>query len=246
MGLRFLRRRQNGGYAYKNAPLVARRIQRQNRYFARTWLQNRTLIYERKRVQKIPRLANVQNLALFRRYDGNNNANILYLNQSYRTTKQISLEANKILDFLNLGNAIPVLRVGEEVKYDVTDNIHLYIENMKNKGYSSIAVLCKDEFEVEDKYLYLRQFFPEIKKINSQDNVYEGGLCIIDVMSSKGLEFDSVIISDVSESKYSSEIIIDYKKLYVAMTRSLHELVLCYDSEPTLALKKEQNKILKK
>lgn len=171
---------------------------------------------------------------------------ILHLNQSYRTTKEISLEANKILEFLDLDNATPVLRSGEEVNYDVTDNIYLHIIDMKNKGYSSIAVLCKDEDEVNNKYIDLCKYFPEIKMINSKDNIYEGGLCIIDVKSAKGLEFDAVIISDVSENMYSSESIVDYKKLYVAMTRSLHELVICSDGELTLALRQEKNKLLKK
>lgn len=171
---------------------------------------------------------------------------IMHLNQSYRTTKEISLEANKMLTFLELGNANPVLRNGEQVNYDITDNIHLHIIDMKAKGYNSIAVICKDEEEVSDKYIDLREYFPEIKMINSKDNIYEGGLCIVDVKSAKGLEFDAVIISDASENMYNSESMIDYKKLYVAMTRPLHELVICSDGELTLALRQEKNKQLKK
>jgi len=173
-------------------------------------------------------------------------ANVLNLNQSYRTTQEISLEANKVLDFLGLGNANPVLRSGEEVTYDASDSIYLHIINMKNKGYNSIAVLCKDEEEVNDKYIYLQKLFPEIRKINSKDNAYEGGLCIIDVKSAKGLEFDAAIISDASENRYNSDVSVDYKKLYVAMTRALHELVICSNGDLTLALKKEKNKQLKK
>ena len=48
LGLRLLRRRQDGGHSHQDASLVAGQIPRQNRYVARTRLQNRTLIWKRK------------------------------------------------------------------------------------------------------------------------------------------------------------------------------------------------------
>lgn len=215
-------------------------------YMIKTLFSNSTYSIFGDLAQSIYSYKAIENWDLLNENIFDEKASILYLNQSYRTTKEISLEANKVLTFLGLGNANPVLRNGEQVNYDITDNIYLHIMDMKNKGYSSIAVLCKDEEEVNDKYISLCESFPEITKINSKDNTYEGGLCIIDVQSAKGLEFDAAIISDASQNRYNSEEVVDYKKLYVAMTRSLHELVICSDGDLTLALKKEKNKQLKK
>jgi len=217
-----------------------------NFYMIKTIFPNSTYSIFGDLAQSIYSYKSIENWDILNKNIFDDKADILNLNQSYRTTQEISLEANKILDFLCLDNANPVLRNGEEVNYDVTDNIHLHIINMKNKGYNSIAILCKDEEEVNDKYIYLKKIFPEITKINSKDNNYEGGLCIIDVKSAKGLEFDAAIISDASENRYNSEEVVDYKKLYVAMTRSLHELVICSNGDLTLALKKEKKKQLKK
>lgn len=50
---------------------------------------------------------------------------------------------------------------------------------------------------------------------------YTGGVTIIPSYLSKGLEFDSVIISD--SDKYS-ENTLDTKLLYVACTRAMHTL----------------------
>jgi DNA helicase-2/ATP-dependent DNA helicase PcrA len=42
----------------------------------------------------------------------------------------------------------------------------------------------------------------------------------------KGLEFDQVIVPDVSEKNYSTEM--DRNMLYVACTRAMHHLALTY------------------
>ena len=61
----------------------------------------------------------------------------------------------------------------------------------------------------------------DIKLISENLDKYTGGTIIIPSYLSKGLEFDSVIISD--SNKYS-ENILDIKLLYVACTRAMHTL----------------------
>lgn len=47
----------------------------------------------------------------------------------------------------------------------------------------------------------------------------------------KGLEFDRVIVADVSANNYHTEM--DRHLLYVACTRAMHQLMLIYQGEPS-------------
>jgi len=160
-----------------------------------------------------------------------NKANVLTLTQSYRTTKEITVEANKVLNSLGLTPAIPVLRQGIQVKYINRDFIKELMELM-NKDYSSIAIICKDEESSNKTYKKLAKKINGIKLVKEKDNIYTGGVCVIDVASSKGLEFDAVMIADATKDNDTLSIE-DKKRMYVAMTRALHELKIYYEETLT-------------
>lgn len=61
------------------------------------------------------------------------------------------------------------------------------------------------------------------------DNRFD--ICSVSNRLSKGLEFDAVIINNASEDNYSSKSNLDLKLLYVAITRSLHELDIIYEND---------------
>lgn len=160
----------------------------------------------------------------------NNEAKIEYLNQSYRTTFEIMEEAKKILENIqeeyNLQLAEPIVRHGEKVEYiELDDNkiekIAELINKELEKGNNNIAIICKDEKEVEEIYNKLEKEKIEIKTITSKSQKYEGGITIVPSYYSKGLEFDSVIISDKNKYKDNT---LDKKLLYVAYTRAMHKL----------------------
>ncbi len=161
---------------------------------------------------------------------------LMYLMKSYRTTTEIMNEANSITRYLNLKTAEPVIRHGVNVNYfNFSDNQELLISDILNsylkKGYSSIAIICKDENEVLSVHNSLEKFGMDIKMITDNDVLYQGGLCIITSYLAKGLEFDGVIIANASEEKYNKTKPFDMKLLYVAMTRPLHELNVLYNNE---------------
>jgi len=161
----------------------------------------------------------------------NNEGNIEYLTQSYRTTFEIMEEAKKILediqDKYNLQLAEPILRHGEKVEYIQTndnkiDNIISIVNKESQKGNNNIAIIGKDEKEVEEIYNELKEKI-DIKIISSKSKEYEGGITIVPSYYSKGLEFDTVIILD--KNKYTEDIL-DKKLLYVAYTRAMHKLYI--------------------
>ena len=66
---------------------------------------------------------------------------------------------------------------------------------------------------------------------------FEDGIIITSAHMSKGLEFDQVLIPNVSDEEYQSEM--DRKMLYVACTRAMHKLTLSYVGEISKWLKIE-------
>lgn len=161
-----------------------------------------------------------------------NKATIEYLKESYRTSMEIMNEANtiinKIVDNENIILAQPIERHGDKVehwKIDSEDSkiskIYEIIKTHLEAGHINIAVITKDFDESIELHKKLTNYEVDIKLISENLDKYTGGTIIIPSYLSKGLEFDSVIISD--SNKYS-ENILDTKLLYVACTRAMHTL----------------------
>jgi len=167
-----------------------------------------------------------------------------YLLKSYRTTTEIMNVANNVTSHIGLNIAEPVIRHGLNVEYNNFDDdqvLHIAqcIKDYLEKGYNSIAVICKDEMEATQINNELKDYNINASNITNFDTEYKGGICTITSYLSKGLEFDGVIISNASEKRYNSTKGIDMKLLYVAMTRPLHELKVLYNGELVKPLQKE-------
>ena len=160
-----------------------------------------------------------------------NDCKLKYLQKSYRTTAEIMNEANKVIKHIGLDAAMPVIRHGEEVKYIPYNNLKNQVDiitntitEYKQRGFKSIAVICKNEKEASQINDELAKHDIIAKNITNSDTEYDGGICTITSYLAKGLEFDGAVISDASEKSYNPNKSIDMKLLYVAMTRPLHEL----------------------
>jgi len=148
-------------------------------------------------------------------------SNIEYLNKSYRTTIEIMNEANTINKKLNLNQAIPVIRHGEQVEY-LNEKIEQLIKILEKK-YQTIAIITKTLEEAKK----LKKIYKEYDLITPDDISYESKITIIPSYLSKGLEFDAVIIIDT----FNKEKKLDLKLLYVSMTRALHKLYITIDND---------------
>jgi len=161
------------------------------------------------------------------------NSEIKYLAKSYRTTIEIMDFANKILTHLNVPLAEPVIRHGEDVLISNPKNnlehIESKIKEYLSKGYKSIAIICKEEKEVNKYYESLKTKL-NISKLDENSLSYDGGICILPISLAKGLEFDAVIVNNVDDANYNKNNILDMKLLYVALTRALHELNVVYSN----------------
>lgn len=138
------------------------------------------------------------------------------LKKSYRNTIEISEYAGQILAKASFGRyrIEPVIRHGIPVQErQLGDEMAMYkeaqaiIEEAKAKGFSSIAVICKDEAEAD----FAKKWLEDVT--------------VLPVRLTKGLEFDVVLLFNpptVEELESPKTA----KLLYVAATRALHELYI--------------------
>jgi DNA helicase-2/ATP-dependent DNA helicase PcrA len=172
-----------------------------------------------------------------------NKCEIMELKQCYRTTVEIMDTANTVIKNLkdeNFKLAQPVIRHGDEVKFIKTEKlsqtvstISYSIKNSLKKDFKSIAIICKTIDECNLIYNELKTKVKDIYVLTGKEKEYKGGIAIIPVYLSKGLEFDIVFIFDASSSNYSVNENLEIKLLYVAITRAMHKLYIFYNNELT-------------
>ena len=166
---------------------------------------------------------------------------LLKLEKSYRTTYEIMASANLVSKWFGFGDAKAVLRHGKNVEVNQVDDSKI-VEYIKNRidgflseGYKSIAIICKDEAEVNKLARIFAKSNLVYHIIGAKNTKYDGGICFVSSYLAKGLEFDAVIIYNVEQYDIKSEL--DMKLLYVAMTRALHELYITYQSDVIFPLR---------
>ena len=179
---------------------------------------------------------------------------IIEFNKSYRTTSQIMSVADDVAESLGLNRSDLVVREGNEVKFKESDffDIPNYIMNKineyKEKGYKTIAVISKTDKLSEYINNDLKALGLNIPNVSINDDLTDEKfrICTISNQLAKGLEFDAVIINNASENVYSSKNSLDMKLLYVAITRALHELDIVYYGDLSKPLENKKRKILNK
>lgn len=162
------------------------------------------------------------------------NRSILFrLTRSYRSTQEIIQFANKIIapfvDQELLAEAVS--RTGELVtctkgsKQVVQVALTGKLEELKRKGHKTIAIIVRNEEAANDWSRWLQIQKISVQQLSSHQDQYMGGISIVPIPLSKGMEFDAVLLVDVTKENYPLE---EHhaKLLFVGCTRALHELHL--------------------
>lgn len=150
---------------------------------------------------------------------------ILYLNKCYRTSVEIMEEANKTLEKLGNSPASNVVRNAGPVEHytdNYIDTIDALIKKYQSE-FKTIAIICKDEFDLEDASQKLKTLNLTILD-ESNINYGASNKLLMTVQTAKGLEFDMVIIYNRQAFQDNT---MDLRLLYVASTRPLHKLIIC-------------------
>ncbi|MEH7611999.1 HelD family protein [Gottfriedia acidiceleris] len=173
------------------------------------------------------------------------------LNRSYRSTMEIIHFANEIIKKANIPVSLanPVFRSGEQVKIqevDHTNRIQVIINSihqLKKEKMDTIAIIGRTEDECAILHSELSAAGEEVSFIHSKERKYEGGISVVPVYLSKGLEFDAVLLVDVDDVHYE-QTKQDAKLLYVGCTRALHNLIVLYSGNKSPLIGKSSLQIV--
>lgn len=162
------------------------------------------------------------------------------LAKSYRNTVEISEFAEKILKkgTFETYDIAPIIRHGEKVSIfkensekEMLKKSKELIEQWKEKGYDTTAIICSDMEEarqVTEKLSTLTKIEP-LPKL-AEEVKFVNGTMVLPIHLTKGLEFDTVLLWNPSSKKYPMTDG-NAKRLYVAVTRALHEChIVCCES----------------
>jgi len=163
------------------------------------------------------------------------------LRVSYRSTREIVDAAEHVLGPL-MGDIRPVApRTGGPVESfgftsagEVTEFLsHALGELMRAEPAASVALIARHPEQARLYYEALSAAeVPSLRLVADQDFAFTPGIDVTDVRQTKGLEFDIVILLEVTESGYpaNSEA---RRLLHVAMTRAAHQLWVTYTGTPS-------------
>jgi DNA helicase-2/ATP-dependent DNA helicase PcrA len=151
------------------------------------------------------------------------------LQVSYRSTRQIMEVARQILGHLRFdskGSAATWL--GPALQ-----------DLMRREALASVAVLCPDLAQATDWYQILeRSQVPYLSLVAEQDFSFAPGVEVTDIRSSKGLEFDYVVLVGCDQDHFPDR---DEKRhlLHVGATRAAHQLWIVSTGTPSPLIPKD-------
>lgn len=160
------------------------------------------------------------------------------LDVSYRSTMEIIEFANTIIGaFGQFTLAQPVFRSGDLVSVQTfagaerTARIVRTVQELAAHA-NTIAVVTRTEDACAPVHAALQAAGIDAYQIDATQQSYSGGISVLPVYLTKGLEFDAVVLLDVDARQYPhSEL--SAKLLYVGCTRALHRLVVLTNESPS-------------
>ncbi|WP_026487017.1 RNA polymerase recycling motor HelD [Caldanaerobius polysaccharolyticus] len=207
-------------------------------YVIKELIGDRTLTVLGDLSQAIYSYRSIQNWNEVKEILGPDTTEFYALNRSYRSTIEIMEFAKRILP----NDLAPMVRSGDKPTLikspsieGITSSICQIIKDSTDKGYKNIAIICKTSGECRELYELLKEKIT-LTLIGDEKDDYTGQTAIMPSYLSKGLEFDVVIVPDVSERKYKDSPL-DRKLLYTIATRTLHRLYMCCVGEESPIIK---------
>lgn len=183
--------------------------------------------------QTVHPFLNITDFGIIAEFFGGEDALLVKLTKSYRSTSEIVVFARSLLPegepinhLHRPGNKPEIVKVAEPEK--LIEAIGKKIVELQEANYRSIAIICKNNQDSLSVYESLKMQIM-VGLITKDESIFGQGVMVIPVYLAKGLEFDAVIVHNVSRGKYYREW--ESKILYVACTRALHHLTLFYSGQ---------------
>jgi DNA helicase-2/ATP-dependent DNA helicase PcrA len=180
------------------------------------------------------------------------------LRVSYRPTKEIVIYTAEVLRNV-YGNKlkeenipIPYQRSGKQPEIHLALNEDMLRQDLINllKSFDasttrSIGILTKTETEAKTVFNWLtnRSFTPKLVVDRNDNRELTEGITVLPITLSKGLEFEKLIMYDVSKNKFDNSTEYDGRLLYVGLTRALHELYILSEGKESNFISRNGAKI---
>lgn len=160
---------------------------------------------------------------------------------SYRPTKELVTYTTEVLrkvygKKINEDNIpLPYQRSGKQPEIHLAlderrlrQDIIALLKRFEASKTRSIGILTKTEIEATSVFDFLKThaFTPKLVVDRNDHRELTEGITIVPITLSKGLEFEKVIMYDVSAIKFNNSTEYDGRLLYVGLTRALHELYI--------------------
>ncbi|MCL6454333.1 MAG: AAA family ATPase [Alicyclobacillus sp.] len=156
--------------------------------------------------------------------------------RSYRSTRPIVEFAAALLagpqriDPFDRPGPLPVLtRVPDAAR--LASAAVAAVRELQQQGNRTVAVLCKTAAESAAAFDAIRKELPDARLVTKETTAYHTGIVVVPVYLAKGVEFDGVVLWDVSDPRYNQEH--ERLLLYTGCTRAMHGLHLLSSGEPS-------------
>lgn len=171
-------------------------------------------------------------------------AGFVELTKSYRSTYEIITFAKSIqrvdnLEAIERHGEAPVLIPCQDKQQEMR-GIKEQINSFLKSENVSLGIILKTNSAAKTMHKILAEEY-EIQLITPESTSFENGITITSIQMSKGLEFDEVLLPDVSAGTYKDEY--DRSLLYIAVTRAMHRLTLLYTGAPARFLLQENDNL---
>ncbi|MEX2577185.1 MAG: 3'-5' exonuclease, partial [Halofilum sp. (in: g-proteobacteria)] len=157
------------------------------------------------------------------------------LNKSYRSSYEITQFAQRICPNPDLE---AIERHGEEPRVIGYGSRAKEIEATRDElaafgrsGLNTLGIVCKTQKQARRAYDALEAADFPLLLLTEGSSSFSQGVVVCTAHMAKGLEFDQVLVPEVSAKNYCSQM--DRNLLYVACTRAMHRLVLTYTGDMT-------------
>ncbi|MEX0877225.1 MAG: UvrD-helicase domain-containing protein [Phycisphaerales bacterium] len=160
-------------------------------------------------------------------------AQCVYMHKSYRSSLEITalsqtIQHNADLESIERHDEKPVLVrcVGAD---EEAQAIAGEIDRFRQSDHNTMGIICKTDAQATELHERLAGRVKGLHLLDARSTTFSGGVMIATAYLAKGLEFDRVVVPDVSETNYNATI--DRHMLYVACTRAMHRLTLTTAAE---------------
>ena len=157
---------------------------------------------------------------------------LVALRRSYRSTKEITdfakallPDGDEIISFTRHG-AIPQLLISQTPAQWHADLVAAVTAAQADFG--KVALLTRDQAQAAQLYQLLYERVTPLTRLTATDSTLPSGVVILPTYLAKGLEFDAVIIPDVSTQAFTAQ---DTGLLYTMASRAMHHLTLLCPGE---------------